>query len=304
MTQSLQFSDAPPLPPRGRKSRLTSSEVNPEPEVYCNVPSMTSSASDWSGVNIQPVVQDGVQQSQTHYWLLPDRGSPKQTAQVRPYNRTPTGSTSQNTVSGDYRNVVGAQSADLTIIDPFASSNTQPQASGFLNQGYMTSLGVVEGAVGNGGGPRGSALSREDENDLLRLNDSPNRLLYSRTPRNNPSLYQLPPSHISNPPLPPFARGAMPQPSPSNQESLGDVRAKIHAIQNQVHGVTNEETLAALQASNFHTESAIKYLKIEQLFRLGIATREKCTELLQKFSWNLEAAGSALLDRFTSGSPV
>lgn len=69
-------------------------------------------------------------------------------------------------------------------------------------------------------------------------------------------------------------------------------------VQNSVLGVTDEECHAALCQTSWNEKEAMKYLKTEQLFRLGVTTREDCERLLEALNWNLELASSVLLDDF------
>ncbi|XP_077998756.1 uncharacterized protein LOC144451726 [Glandiceps talaboti] len=77
-------------------------------------------------------------------------------------------------------------------------------------------------------------------------------------------------------------------------------RDKVYLVQDQVHGVTLDECHAALERNMWVVTKAVNYLKTEQLFRLGLASREKCEKLLKTFNWNLELAGSVLLDEYAS----
>ena len=45
--------------------------------------------------------------------------------------------------------------------------------------------------------------------------------------------------------------------------------------------------------------SAPRYLKVEQLFRLGGGSRGTCTRLLDTLQWNLELASSVVIDQHT-----
>uniref|UniRef100_A0A8D3E724 Activated CDC42 kinase 1 n=1 Tax=Scophthalmus maximus TaxID=52904 RepID=A0A8D3E724_SCOMX len=69
-------------------------------------------------------------------------------------------------------------------------------------------------------------------------------------------------------------------------------------VQGSVHGVTLEECKAALQCHNWRIPQAINYLKVEQLFRLGLRSRAECEELLQRRQWNLEQASTVMLDAY------
>ncbi|XP_077204161.1 activated CDC42 kinase 1 isoform X2 [Paroedura picta] len=71
---------------------------------------------------------------------------------------------------------------------------------------------------------------------------------------------------------------------------------KIRLVQETVHGVTTEECQVALQNHGWNVQKAIQYLKVEQLFCLGLKTRQECHKVLEMFDWNLEQASSHLLD--------
>uniref|UniRef100_A0A1A8FZX7 Activated CDC42 kinase 1 n=1 Tax=Nothobranchius korthausae TaxID=1143690 RepID=A0A1A8FZX7_9TELE len=70
----------------------------------------------------------------------------------------------------------------------------------------------------------------------------------------------------------------------------------ITQVHGAVHGVTLEECKAALQSHNWNVQQAVEYLKVEQLFCLGLRSRVECEELLQHHHWNLEQAGTVMLD--------
>uniref|UniRef100_A0A4W3IH01 Activated CDC42 kinase 1 n=1 Tax=Callorhinchus milii TaxID=7868 RepID=A0A4W3IH01_CALMI len=73
---------------------------------------------------------------------------------------------------------------------------------------------------------------------------------------------------------------------------------RIKIVQENVHGVTTEECQTALQNHSWNVQKAIQYLKIEQLFCLGLKTRGECQKILEMFDWNLELASSHLLDMY------
>ncbi|XP_053163705.1 activated CDC42 kinase 1 isoform X2 [Hemicordylus capensis] len=75
---------------------------------------------------------------------------------------------------------------------------------------------------------------------------------------------------------------------------------KIRLVQETVHGVTTEECQAALQNHGWNVQKAIQYLKVEQLFCLGLKTRLECHKVLEMFDWNLEQASSHLLDPYSA----
>uniref|UniRef100_A0A3Q2XAC1 Activated CDC42 kinase 1 n=1 Tax=Hippocampus comes TaxID=109280 RepID=A0A3Q2XAC1_HIPCM len=69
-----------------------------------------------------------------------------------------------------------------------------------------------------------------------------------------------------------------------------------------VHGVTIEECQTALQNHNWNIEKAVHYLKVEQLFCLGLRSRPECLKLLETCDWNLELAGTHMLDDYGSAT--
>ncbi|XP_048460580.1 tyrosine kinase, non-receptor, 2b isoform X3 [Rhincodon typus] len=75
---------------------------------------------------------------------------------------------------------------------------------------------------------------------------------------------------------------------------------KIKIVQENVHGVTMEECQTALQNHNWNVQKAIQYLKVEQLFCLGLKTRSECQKILEMFDWNLELASCHLLDTYST----
>ncbi|XP_078266389.1 tyrosine kinase, non-receptor, 2b isoform X2 [Rhinoraja longicauda] len=75
---------------------------------------------------------------------------------------------------------------------------------------------------------------------------------------------------------------------------------KIKIVQENVHGVTMEECQTALQNHTWNVQKAIQYLKVEQLFCLGLKTRSECQKILEMFDWNLELASCHLLDTYSA----
>uniref|UniRef100_A0A8C8RX46 Activated CDC42 kinase 1 n=1 Tax=Pelusios castaneus TaxID=367368 RepID=A0A8C8RX46_9SAUR len=76
----------------------------------------------------------------------------------------------------------------------------------------------------------------------------------------------------------------------------GRATEKVRLVQDMVHGVTTEECQAALQNHGWNVPRAIQYLKVEQLFCLGLKSRVECHKVLETFDWNLEQASCHLLD--------
>lgn len=74
----------------------------------------------------------------------------------------------------------------------------------------------------------------------------------------------------------------------------------IRLVQEAVHGVTIEECQAALQNHSWNVQKAVHYLKVEQLFCLGLRSRAECLKLLETCEWNLEVASTQMLDNYGS----
>ena len=71
---------------------------------------------------------------------------------------------------------------------------------------------------------------------------------------------------------------------------------KIAQCTKMVPGMSGSEIRAALTAVNWDVGVAVKNLKIDKLYRIGVATKPKCEKVLQAVSWDLEQAASKLLD--------
>ncbi|XP_019507535.1 PREDICTED: activated CDC42 kinase 1 isoform X9 [Hipposideros armiger] len=82
---------------------------------------------------------------------------------------------------------------------------------------------------------------------------------------------------------------------PGDGPEAGRPADKIQMLQAMVHGVTTEECQAALQSHSWSVQRAAQYLKVEQLFGLGLRPRGECHKVLEMFDWNLEQAGCHLL---------
>ncbi|XP_040858563.1 activated CDC42 kinase 1 isoform X2 [Ochotona curzoniae] len=86
-----------------------------------------------------------------------------------------------------------------------------------------------------------------------------------------------------------------PRGCPTDGPEAGRPADKVQMLQAMVHGVTTEECQAALQSHSWSVQRAAQYLKVEQLFGLGLRPRGECHKVLEMFDWNLEQAGCHLL---------
>ena len=213
---------------------------------------------------ILPVYIDGQRVSKDHYFVIPSWYPAPKTAEVRPF-----------AVGGcQLKSDAGRQSASpYQNINSLSqrSSETQSTKSSPKRQGAPASH---KGAVGGACGNTWSHLTG----------------LKAISPGEKPTVA-----------LKPGVRQAA---GKTTEGYEGSPQAKVAAVQREVHGVTQEESQAALANNGWSITAAIKYLKIEQLFRIGIASRERCQKLLETFQWNLEMSGSVLLDEIAVGSSV
>eukprot|EP00058_Branchiostoma_floridae_P028405 XP_002613896.1 hypothetical protein BRAFLDRAFT_262126 [Branchiostoma floridae] len=108
--------------------------------------------------------------------------------------------------------------------------------------------------------------------------------------------------NAKNPPkIPPPPNMAHVRPLPREEVKLqaqthrpGDLG--VENVQMSVHGVTTDECEHALQNNNWEVKKAIDYLKVEQLFRIGVQSKDRCQKMLEAFNWNLEKASAAVLE--------
>lgn len=272
-------SPPPPLPPRAPRPQMPTSRSPQTPEIYSNVPT----SGDFMP-QIHPVVKDGKQVSKTHYWLLPDKD--KQTAQVKPFSVS---ASLQN--DKPYQNFYGIQNQGYqATLGPNTNPSEMRQDSNFKGLSATGGSGSLMDQS-----PQGAATSSSwgQITGMVAVgpNNSNRNLKYSRIPKSRQYAQQ-------------DYTTSTEQQQAAAEASMGDIKSKVKAIQDKVHGVTDEECMAALQGNQWDVDASVKYLMVEQLFRLSVATREKCFKLLELFHWNLEMAGSALLDEYSAGSAV
>ncbi|XP_066973940.1 uncharacterized protein Ack isoform X1 [Macrobrachium rosenbergii] len=65
-----------------------------------------------------------------------------------------------------------------------------------------------------------------------------------------------------------------------------------------VPGTTESAARQALHISSGDYQGAVRFLKVEKLYRLGLASKDECESILEANSWELERSASALLDKF------
>ncbi|GAB1600128.1 activated CDC42 kinase 1-like isoform X4 [Argonauta hians] len=223
---------------------------------------------------IYPVKQDGKQLSHTHYFLIPPRQTETKpiqcnTAEVKPFavgglQVDTLSSSNKEDHSLQYQNITASSTPSGSTVT--MSSSHQHGAS----SSYTTSS------------PSYITLEKKSMSPPTHL---PKSKHYSSTKYQSHSKVSSIQKHSSTLPY-----------SSSLKQTFGmsSPQEKVYQVQNQVLGVTDEECHAALCKCQWDVDGAIRYLKIEQLFRLGLTSREQCESLLQSMQWDLEKASSLL----------
>ncbi|KAK3104507.1 hypothetical protein FSP39_003678 [Pinctada imbricata] len=211
--------------------------------------------------HIYPMVQDGQQLSHTHYFLIPPVGA--DTSGKNRYSNT-------------------------AEVRPFSVDGNQLQqkVKRSLNSSDYQNVYSVEGLNNQRHSSQSDDLSWTKMTGMKSVGESgcSNK---KKTSRKSPSGNRTSPLDI------PTSKTLN---SPDLNLSSSAQRDKIFSVQKNVIGVTDDECLLALSKNHWNEDLAVKFLKIEQIFRLGAMTRENCEELLRSLQWNLELASSVLLD--------
>ena len=226
---------------------------------------------------ILPIVKDG-EKSQYYYFVVPERDRDPDrpavcspiTSEVKPF-------------------AVGGVQVD-------SSSRQRQQEERYQNLNFHKTEQSVSQSYGNGAiGTDPNLISWTGLTGMTPVGTAPAGDPFYGNANNNPSNIPQSTAAVSS---------QQQQSAASAPVSMMSVRQKIIEVQRQVHGVTQDECNAALSNNRFDVEAAVKYLKVEQLFRLGIAPKERCQNLLESLKWNLQMAGSVLLDEVNTGSAV
>ncbi|XP_060073718.1 activated CDC42 kinase 1-like [Ylistrum balloti] len=217
---------------------------------------------------IFPMVQDGKQLSHTHYFLIPSRDEKKDsyspnTAEVKPFMVD--GCHVDNSLQYN-RSTSRHDYQNLTEVQ--ISAKRHSSASDDLSWTGMTGMKAIN-----------------QDTDSRKFSPKSNKVgNYPGPKRSQPR--------------------SMPRPSYNTSVDPGMMssspREKVFHVMNSVLGVTDDECHAALCHCHWDIEESIRYLKVEQLFRLGVTSRTHCESLLKALNWNLELASSVMLDELKS----
>ncbi|PNJ12999.1 TNK1 isoform 2 [Pongo abelii] len=136
-------------------------------------------------------------------------------------------------------------------------------------------------------------------------------------PQGPPGLPPRPPLSSSSPQpsQPPRERLPWPKRKPPHNHPMGtpgaskaaalsggllpdpELQRKIMEVELSVHGVTHQECQTALGATGGDVVSAIRNLKVDQLFHLSSRSRADCRRILEHYQWDLSAASRYVLAR-------
>ncbi|KAK7093210.1 hypothetical protein V1264_007005 [Littorina saxatilis] len=224
--------------------------------------------------HIFPVVQDGKQLSHTHYFLIPPKDRPPSTvtATVRPFSVDcqPYCDEGDGTSHADYQNIsVAASHLSVASHDSaYSPSRTDtrqgssPRRQRNTNERSRLSHGRTYSKSSSSSSPSKSLRSQEDSRSYSSYSDTSSADF--------------------------TAEGG----------NFGAVspRERVAQVQSEVLGVTDEECHTALCHCHWDVLRSVRYLKVEQLFRLGVASRPHCHTLLEALQWNLELASTVLMD--------
>ncbi|CAM9221207.1 unnamed protein product, partial [Lampetra planeri] len=213
------------------------------------------------GPCILPIVRDGRKVSNTHYYLLPERPP-----YLDRYDRFFKEAESLTSSSVEERHVRQANTA--TVRPMVVSSQTL--------QGHAQAQGLLQ------------------QNELKSNFSSNNNSSLGGTRSGMKPSVSLPRVCTDGPVAPSSTAHCT---STDGSRLTAD---KVKMVQEAVHGVTIEECHAALQNHNWNIQYAVHYLKVEQLFCLGLRSRSECLKLLEMCDWNLEVASTQMLDNYES----
>ena len=62
-------------------------------------------------------------------------------------------------------------------------------------------------------------------------------------------------------------------------------------------GISASQCRAALEIANWDTGVVVKYLKVDKLYRIGVAEKVVCEKVLKSVDWDLERAAHMLLEQ-------
>lgn len=260
----------PPLPPRdySEQSCQSTAEVHPPLRSSPEKP------------NIFPMKQGGQQVSDTHYFLIPSKTEPSHHHHSNPASPRKAPSSPHKSTATVYPFLVN--SAYDSSSDVADTSYNYQNLSGFIDRN------LVQRSVSNS-----SKTSKSSTGSCSSTGSTSQHQLrhhHGTSSKSAMSSYTSKPQQIQSPVKSVMKESEDNFLSSSPRERIGDVLSAVM-------GVTDEECYAALSVMHWDVDKSIRYLKVEQLFRLGAASRESCQKLLENLDWNLELASSVIIDQ-------
>ncbi|TKC42466.1 hypothetical protein EI555_006262, partial [Monodon monoceros] len=116
----------------------------------------------------------------------------------------------------------------------------------------------------------------------------------SQPPRERPPWPKREPLHSHPVGAPGASKATVPSGGPLPDPEL---QRRIMEVELSVHGVTHQECQEALRATGGDVVSAIRNLKVNQLFHLSSWSRADCRRILERYQWDLSAASRYVLAR-------
>lgn len=236
------------------------------PRTYPTAASITRDKTFSEKPYILPLKQDGQQLSHTHYFLIPSIN--EQDASLHRREKSPPQKST-------------AAVRPFLVNSAFDNSDEKSNTRDYQNITGLMSRDVIQRSMSNM-----STSSSSKSSCSGSVETSPRR--------------QLQQSHSSGKWSPSKPRPIQAHRKTAEEEKgqfMGSSpRDRIAVVQSKVMGVTDDECYTALSTTHWDIESAVRYLKVEQLFRLGVASRPSCHKLLENFNWNLEQASSVIID--------
>ncbi|XP_033122737.1 activated CDC42 kinase 1-like [Anneissia japonica] len=309
-----ELHDGPPIPPREHKPLLSRQLSDPNRGLESKSKTHV----------ILPITQDGKKISNTHYFLLPCKPNSHRSSSPEEFENVPTFANPKSPTR------TSTLAANMTQMRPFMH-DSKPSGHYFVNQSGVTSNSVDFAHNVLQSNPQSVGQAHKSKH-TMKPNKSHHGLDLSSMrpilPHDQSAAFNHAASGLTSPlnqvvvspsqrisSAPPVSFGFDPfhnRPlSPKNKDTpfgefLGNPHAprfKVNQVQAQVHGVITEECETALISCSGDVKEAVNYLKGEQLFRLGITSREHCENLLKSMGYDLALASSVLLDQYKTSQP-
>ncbi|XP_044755752.1 activated CDC42 kinase 1 isoform X1 [Coccinella septempunctata] len=285
-----------------RMNKIQKEDNSQNQALYGTLPAETASAINKIWYESSQNVKSGSKEynvpasTSTNYVIQTEYGEFKSNRRYDPVSSNSNLSVSHyNTLDSSSQNLYVNQSQSNNSVAKYSSPECSSMYS--ARNSYSTQVGIY------GGSSSGYSLTSYSE-----VPDG----IYSEIPDH---VYSQVPVEILRPhrPAPSSPMGRMEQPQSMQQiqrkiqkgflcsdaERLMTPEyknTKVSQLMSSVPNITMDECLKVLQDHGWDVGIAIKSLKIDQLVKLGLTSKEKCEEALHRSNWNVELAASTILD--------